>query len=122
MGRVFGNQTWDAFPAVDVREEDERYVLEAELPGRTESDVSVRVEESLLVIESVQPSDEQQKNEADATYKQRERRQRPFRRAFSLPKDVDRDAINAVFTNGLLVLTLGKLPEAKPREIKIERA
>ena len=121
MDRVFGAQPrWDLqFPAVDVREEDDKYVLEAELPGLTEEDVSVRIEDSLLVIESEKKDEET--NEGPS-YLFRERRQKSFRRTFSLPKDVDRESIEALFTNGLLVLTLSKVPEAKPRQIKIKKA
>lgn len=121
MDRVFGAQPRRdlQFPAVDVREEDDKYVVEAELPGLTEQDVSVHLEDNLLVIES----EKQEEETSDGpSYLYRERRQKSFRRAFSLPKDVDRESIEALFTNGLLVLSLSKLPEAKPREIKIKKA
>ena len=107
-------------PAVDVREEGDRYVLEAELPGLNEKDVEVKVEENLLTIHSAK-NDE--KEESKNGYLMKERCGSSFQRSFVLPKDVDKDNISAKFRNGLLVLDLHKKPEVKPRsiEVKVEK-
>ncbi len=113
---------WDLhYPAVDVRETGEGYILEAELPGLGESDVNVRVEDNLLILESTASENRESAANDRPEHLQRERRRRAFRRSFSLPKDVDREKIEAIFTNGLLVLSLHKRPEAKPRRIEITR-
>jgi HSP20 family protein len=115
-GRVAG-------PRVDVREEDERYLLEAELPGFTESDVDVKVEDNLLTISSrKEENKEEKKEEKSGTYLVRERRSSSFSRSFVLPRDVDSQKIHGSFADGVLTLTLEKSPEAKPREIKIRSA
>lgn len=104
-------------PAVDVREEEDRYVLEAELPGLNEKDVDVKVEENLLSISSAKTEEKEEKRDG---YLMRERRSSSFQRSFVLPRDVDKDNIHARFRNGLLILDLQKKPEVKPRSIEIK--
>jgi HSP20 family protein len=124
--RVFGNFFNDMpaltnhQPLVDVREEKDRYMLEAELPGLTEKDVEVKIEENLLTISSAR--DEEKKEERPA-YLMRERCYASFQRSFVLPNDVDREKVEASFKNGLLTLNLHKKPEAQPKniEIKVEK-
>ena len=106
-------------PAVDIREIDDSYVLEAELPGLTEKDVDVKVEDTLLTISS---KTEDEKEEEKNGYLVRERRAASFSRCFVLPKDVDRENISASFSNGLLQLSLPKSPETKPRSIEVKVA
>ncbi len=104
-------------PAVDVRELDDRYVLEAELPGMSEKDIDVKVEGNLLTISSVT---NEEKDENLNGYMIRERHSNGFQRSFVLPKDVDATNISARFSNGLLTLDLQKTPEGKPRSIEIK--
>ncbi len=104
-------------PAVDVQETEDQYIVEADLPGMDEKDIQVKVENDLLTISS-EKFDE--KNEKRNGYLLRERNSRSFRRSFALPKDVDREHIEAGYRNGVLKLQLQKLPEAKPRTIKVK--
>lgn len=104
-------------PAVDVREEEDRYVLEAELTGLTEKDIDVKLDDNLLVISSKKEEDKESKKSG---YILQERRRTAFSRSFVVPKDVDRESIEAKFTNGLLTLTLHKSPETKPRDIEVK--
>ena len=124
MDRVFDNFLVDAparsrswSPAVDVRENENEYVLEAELPGLTEEDVEVKVEDNLLTIASAKDED---KKEEKNGYLIRERRSAHFSRSFVLPKDVDAEKIDGVYKNGVLSLHLAKKPESKPKSIKIK--
>lgn len=105
-------------PAVDVREEKDRYVLEAELPGMSEKDVDVQVEDNMLTIRSSR--EEEREDRDDEGYLVRERRSRSFSRSFVLPKDVDRNKVDARFKNGLLTLTMPKSAESKARQIQIK--
>jgi HSP20 family protein len=126
VNRVFGSAgvNLSPFPAVDAREEQDRYVIEVELPGHTQSDVDIQVKDSLLTIASVEVSADEVTDESKEEEKQDSangrRRHRAFNRQFSLPKDVNREAIEAAFTNGLLIITLTKQPEAQPRKIEIQ--
>ena len=104
-------------PRVDIREDENGYVLEAELPGLTEKDIDVRIDDNLLTVSS--KHDEEKKDEKDG-YLLRERRHSSFTRSFVLPKDVDKSKIEARFSNGLLSLSLSKLPETKPKTIEIK--
>jgi HSP20 family protein len=104
-------------PAVNVREEENAYVLEAELPGLTQKDVNVRVEENLLTISSAQNEEKEEKKDG---YLIRERSQSSFKRCFVLPRNTDKDSINAKFKNGLLILEMQKKKEDQTRSIEIK--
>lgn len=121
--RMFSNifddiPMWDSrVPAVDVRETEDGYVVEADLPGMKESDIQVQIENDLLTISSKHSEESEQKKNG---YMLRERSSRSFKRSFVLPKDVDREHVAASYKSGVLSLELHKLPEAKPRTIEIK--
>jgi HSP20 family protein len=104
---------------VDVREEEGRYVLEAELPGLAEKDIEVKVENDMLTLASKSENAREEKRNG---YLLRERSARAFSRSFVLPKDVDREHIQARLENGLLVMELPKTEAAKPRQIEVKKA
>jgi len=106
-------------PSVDVREEEGRYLLEAELPGLTEKDIDVKVEDNLLTITSAQEVKQEEKKNG---YLMRERRSTSFSRSFVLPKDAEKEKIEANFKNGLLTLEIPKAEQAKPRKIDVKKA
>ena len=108
----------NAGTSVDVREEDGRYILEADLPGLTEKDIEVKVENDLLTLASKAETSREEKRNG---YLLRERRASPFHRSFVLPNDVDREHITARLENGLLVLELPKTEAAKPRQIEVKK-
>lgn len=105
--------------SVDVVEEDERYVVSAELPGFAESDIEVTVNDNLMVISASKKADEEAKEEKETKYLLRERVEGQYKRSFNLPKDADRDDITATLKDGILNLAIAKKPEAKPLSIKI---
>lgn len=113
-----GNQWLERSISVDVRRTDSEYIIDADLPGMTEEQIDVRVENDLLVITA---RDEEVAQKEGEEYLIRERRQRSFHRSFALPKDADTASIDARFRNGVLTLTLPKRPEARPRQIEIKR-
>jgi HSP20 family molecular chaperone IbpA len=106
-------------PRVDVREEENSYVLEAELPGTTEKDIDVKVENDLLQISTEKEEEKEEKNKG---YLMREIRSASYHRSFVLPKDTDREKIEANFKNGLLTLTIPKTEVVKPRQIEVKNA
>lgn len=105
-------------PAVDVRETDDSYTVEADLPGLTEKDIEVRVDGRTLTIESRKK--ENTENKEEGKYVIRERRTLSFSRAFTLPEDADPEGVEAVFKNGVLELSIKKRPEAKRRLVEIK--
>jgi len=118
MDRIFSDTPiWEArIPAVDAREEKDRYVLEAELPGLTEKDIEVKVEDNLLTISSKKDEKREEKRNG---YLIRERRSSAFQRSFVLPTDVDKENITAQFKNGILTLDMKKLASAQPKSIPV---
>lgn len=113
-----------ASPRVDVTETANHYELTAELPGFRREDVAVQVKDGVLELTAAPASVEP--NTADSAaptrWLVRERRAVSLHRSFRLPRDVDGDAIAASFRDGLLVLTLPKKEEAKPRVVAIRAA
>ena len=106
-------------PSVDIRETETDFVLEAELPGLSEKDVDVKVEDNLLTIASRKDEKGEEKRNG---YLVRERRSAAFSRSFVLPKDVDREKIAATFKDGLLSLQIPKAESAKPLQIEVKKA
>jgi len=107
------------YPAVDIREEKERYVLEADLPGMNEKDIDIKVNDRVLTLSSVK---QEEKNEERAgTWLIRERGVKLFRRAFTLPRNVDTEAIKAVFKDGLLTVDIPKRPEAREKSVSVTK-
>ena len=111
---VFGGST---LPAVDVKETDANYLMEVELPGLTEKDVEVKLDNSLLTISS---SKSEKKEEKKNGYILRERSASQFSRSFVLPESIDREKIGAEFKNGILHLTFPKIPAAQPKTIEVK--
>jgi len=110
-------------PRVDVAETKDSYELTAELPGFKKDEVVVQVKDGVLELTATQPEAKPEATEETETrWLLRERRQSTFHRLFRLPRDVNGDAIEAAFQDGLLVLTLPKKEEAKPRQVAIKAA
>jgi HSP20 family protein len=104
-------------PAVDVRETETGWNMEVDLPGMSEKDVEVKLDNNLLTISSRKEQEEEQKKNG---YLLRERRSSSFCRSFVLPDEVDREKIEAAFTNGVLSLSFPKLPTAQPKTIEVK--
>jgi len=111
-----------ATPRVDVAETSDHYELTAELPGFRKDDVNVQVKDGVLELTAEVEAAQPEPAATEARWLLKERRQAKFQRTFKLPRDVDGDAIEAAFRDGLLVLTLPKKEEAKPRIVAIKAA
>ena len=106
-----------AVPAVDVKETDSEYLMEVELPGLSEKDVEVKLDNKLLTISSRKEENKEEKKDG---YLIRERRSSSFARSFVLPEGIDREKISAEFKNGVLNLSFPKSPAAKPKTIEVK--
>ena len=104
-------------PSVDIYENKDQIVLEAELPGMKPEDVNISVENNVLTLHGERKFEK--KDDRD-NFHRVERSYGSFTRSFTLPPAVDANAANAVFENGVLRLTLAKREEAKPRRIEIK--
>ncbi len=106
-------------PAVlplDVVETENEFVVKASLPGVKPEDVQITVHGDVLTIRGESKFEEEKKGE---TWHIRERRAGSFQRAVTLPTPVDSDKASADFENGVLTLTLPKVHEVRPKQIKI---
>lgn len=102
----------------NIREEDKLFRIELSVPGYSKEEIRINVQKNLLTVQSV-------KNEEQASgenYLSREFKKGSFERRFNLPKHVDQDQISALFSNGILEITLPKkeeVVEKTPVEIEI---
>ncbi|HEY8561756.1 MAG TPA: Hsp20/alpha crystallin family protein [Pyrinomonadaceae bacterium] len=104
-------------PSVDIFENQNEIVLEAELPGMKPEDVNISIENNVLTIHGERKFEK--KDEGD-NFHRVERSYGGFTRSFTLPPTVSSENANAEFENGVLRLTLAKREEAKPRRIEIK--
>lgn len=104
------------FPLVNVMESAEGYSVEAELPGIQMENLEVVVKNNELLIRGERlPS-----REANVTYHRRERGLGKFERRVRLPVDVDSEQVSATLRDGVLVITLPKAAEARPKKITVK--
>lgn len=104
-----------SYPAVNVYEDSKAFYLEASLPGYTTEDVNINIDKHVLHISSEKVA---QKDERK--YIVRERSNMKFDRAFSLPEGINEESIEAEFKNGILTVTLPKLPVREPKKITVK--
>jgi HSP20 family protein len=102
--------------ALNVYEEGDNLVVEAQMPGMRPEDVNVTFERGTLTIRSETKSEEERK---DRNYLIREHRRGSFSRSITLPQSVDPDNAKATFENGMLRLTFPKSQQARPRRIQV---
>ena len=110
------NRGWA--PHVDVIETDEELTLTVELPGLSENDVMINLENSVLSI-SGEKTAIRNEDETEQRSHVWERRYGSFNRSFTLPRTVSTEDISALFENGVLTIHMPKVPEAKGRTIEI---
>ena len=114
MGQTPGG---DWVPSVNVDESKDELVLSAELPGMTEADVEIELENNILTIKGEKL---QETREDESRVHLFERRYGAFLRSFTLPRTVNADAIEATFRNGVLTVHMPKVAEAKGRKISVK--
>lgn len=109
-------------PSVNILDNEKSYVIEAEVPGYKEENISLSVENHVLKIASVDEEKTEEKDEkkAENKYIVREVMKSSFERSFTLPEGVDEDNINAEYSNGILTVTLPKIPKAEPKKIEVK--
>ena len=103
-------------PPMDVVEDDEHFVVRADLPGIEEKDVNVELEDNVLTISGERKSDAEERKEG---YYRIERAHGAFSRSLTLPEGIDAEGISASFSNGVLEVRIPKPEERKPRKVAI---
>lgn len=97
-------------PAVNITDNKENYTVSLAAPGLKKEDFHIDVEGNMLTISSEK---EENKEEKESRYTRKEYSYSSFSRSFTLPEEVNQDKIEAVYTDGVLNITLPKKEEAK---------
>ncbi len=113
------NPVADWVPAVDIIEEKDRYVLRADVPGVRPEDIDVSMDSGVLSVSgerhAIAPAD-------DSGVQRIERATGRFLRRFTLPETANADGIAAKCANGILEVSIPKMPEVQSRRITVEAA
>tara|TARA_R110001592_G_scaffold67138_1_gene206036 strand:+ start:386 stop:829 length:444 start_codon:yes stop_codon:yes gene_type:complete len=104
-------------PAVDIKEEDKRFLVTADIPGVDPNDIEVTMENGTL---SIRGERKDEKKEEKDGYRRVERFSGSFYRRFTLPDTADADKIKARANNGVLEIEIGKSKEKQSKKVKIE--
>ena len=103
-------------PSVDIFEEKDHLVMEAELPGMKREDFEITIENNVVTLKGDRKFEKKTEGE---NYHRVERSYGSFTRSFTLPQNVTADGATADFDNGLLRVTFPKREETKARRIEI---
>lgn len=103
-------------PPVDIRETDDAFLVEAELPGLKKEDVDITLEGNMLQLRGERRFEREKEEEG---FHRMERAYGSFTRTFSLPSRVDSEGVEASFQDGILTVRVPKTAEARPRRIEI---
>ena len=104
-------------PACDIYETDNEVVLKVELPEVKKEEVNVQIENNVLTLRGERKFEEKTQRE---NYHRVERHYGKFVRRFTLPMFVDATKINAEFKEGVLMVTLPKFEETKPKHMNVK--
>lgn len=112
-------------PKVDVTQSKDSYILEMDLPGRSENDVNLELDQNVLTISSVKETNEEKNldkkddSSDESKWIIKERHTSSFSRRFTLPDDIDSENVKATFKNGVLNITIPRKALAAPKRIAI---
>lgn len=103
-------------PRVDIKEETNRFLLYADIPGVDPQDIEVQMDKGMLTIKGERRGEAVLESES---FSRIERRHGSFHRRFALPDSADPEGISASGRNGVLQITIPKRPETTPRRIQV---
>jgi HSP20 family protein len=115
-GTTGGSSLRRWIPAMDLVETDDDFVLRADLPGLSEQDVNIELEDNVLTISGERKAEHEERKEG---YYRVERSSGTFSRSLTLPEGVDPDAVRASFDRGVLEVRVPKPEAKKPRKVAI---
>lgn len=118
-GSGAANRRW--VPAMDLVETNDHYVLRADLPGLSDEDVNVQLEDNVLTISGQRTSGQRtsEHDQQEEGYYRLERAFGSFSRSLTLPEGVDPDGVQAHFDRGVLEIQIPKPEQKKPRQVQI---
>ena len=104
-------------PAVDIKEEAERFVIHADVPGVDPKDIEISMEDGVLTLSGERKAEA---SEETAGWKRQERRTGRFLRSFTLPEGTDAEGISAQGSQGVLEIIIPKIAKTAPRKIQVK--
>jgi HSP20 family protein len=104
-------------PPMDLVEAEDHFVLKADLPGLSEEDVAIEIQDGTLKISGERKAEHEEREQG---WYRIERSFGTFNRSLSLPEGVNPDGVTAEFDNGVLELRIPKPEERQPRRIEIK--
>lgn len=104
-------------PKVNIVENEDEFLLTAEVPGMEEKDINVEINEGVL---SLRGNTKEEKETKEDNYRIREYRSQNFERSFRLGDQVDPEKVVAKLEKGILRVSLGKKEIAKPKKVEIK--
>lgn len=107
-------QNW--MPLANIKERNKDFLIELAVPGLDKKDFKIEVENNLLTV-SAERKEEQ--NEETEKYTRKEFFSSSFKRSFTLPDSINKDAIQAAYNNGVLNLIVPKREEVKQKSVEI---
>jgi HSP20 family protein len=110
------SRTNTTIPSVNIKENNDNFIIEVAAPGLEKSDFSIEVNQGTLKISSEKRGESDVKEES---YSRREFSYQSFCRSFSLPLTVESDKIEAKYDKGILIVTIPKREEAKPKPVRL---
>ncbi len=126
MGSIFENDfspvmstNTNSMPAVNIKEDDKRFMLDLAVPGIDKKDLKIDINEDLLTISSETKNESEENKDG---YKRKEFSYTSFCRSFQIPENVNREKIEANYKDGILSVSLPKFEEEKnkiSRQVKI---
>jgi len=114
QGDEFARGAWS--PNVDIYEDTDKMIVEAELPGMDRNDITLNLEKNVLTLKGERKFEKETKED---NYHRIERSYGGFSRAFSIPATVDEEKIKAEYKDGVLKIVLPKKEQVKPKQIRI---
>jgi len=118
LGRLTPQPPESWTPPIDVYETGAAYIVTAELPGLTREEIELAVEEWRLTIRGRRS--DRGSSGSITRFHQVERGHGPFARTFEFAEKIDSERVSADLTNGVLTITLPKVPPAPPRRVAVK--
>ncbi len=107
----------DWVPAVDIKEEDNRFLIHADVPGVDPKDIDITMEDGTLTLKGERKSETRDEHDG---YRRVERVSGQFFRRFTLPDTADAEGVSARGNNGVLEISIPKHAKAQPRRITVK--
>ncbi|TFG04755.1 MAG: Hsp20/alpha crystallin family protein [Promethearchaeota archaeon] len=104
-------------PRLDIKEEDGKYLLSAEVPGFSKDDINIEIKDNILTISS---DHDEEKSEEKEGYIYKERSTRSFCRSLQIPEGITPEEISAKLEEGILHITIPKKEPEPPKKVEIK--